>query len=97
LIPALPETHADAPKSPVQRVVIELPGGKDNVETIVLTAMFLAELLIPALPETQLLAFKKKVADNLAGPFAGGSVNLGPYDFNCQATDKKTTLKIFAH
>ena len=90
------EAHADAPKSPVQRVVVELPAGKDNVGTIVLTAVILADLLIPALPPTQRQTFKKKVADDLAGPFAEGSANLGPYDFNYQATDKKATLKIFS-
>ena len=91
------EVHANAPKGPISRLVLELPGGKENVTTITLAAMYLADLLISTLPVSESMAFKKKVAADFAGVWAGGSTNLGSYDFDYQATDKKTTLKIYSH
>jgi hypothetical protein len=88
------EVHALAPNSPADRVMVELSGAKQDA--MAATAFFLADLLIPTLPPADLLAFGNKAKRDLAGPFAGGSVKLGPYDFNYQATGGKTTLKIYS-
>lgn len=88
------EVHAAAPKSRADRVTVELPGARQD--TIVAAAFFLADLLIPALPPAELLAFEKKAKGDFSGPFAGGSARLGPYDFNYGVAGGKTTLKIYS-
>ena len=90
------EVHADAPKGPVTRVIVEYSGGKENAHYISILAQFLADLLIPDVSTRMAVDLQKKIESDFSGVLAGGSAKVGSYDFEYRTSEKATTLKIFS-